>query len=136
VVLGALIATSKDMRERLWLLPVAAAYAGVSAWFYGPNQGSFILVSSLLLLGLPRVSLPRFSSGLVFTLAGASLWIYLTHMLLRDAFNRVGGHAWPGLSIVLALGGGVALWMFWNRGVTLARQWTKRPEPLVADATV
>jgi amino acid adenylation domain-containing protein len=135
VVLGALVATAATRDEKLRMLPVVALYSGVSWWLFGPGHAGFILASSLLLLGLPRLSLPRVVSGAVFALAGASLWIYLTHMLLRDALRSL-GYTPPGLGIVLALVGGVAFWTAWNRGAGLVRQWTRRPAHELADATV
>jgi len=135
VVLGALVATAATRGEKVRMLPVVVAYSGLSGWLFGPGYAGFILAGSLLLLALPRLTLPRMVSGIVFALAGASLWIYLTHMLLRDALQRL-VYTPPGLGVVLALGGGVALWTAWNRGVGLIRQWMRRPPQELVDATV
>jgi hypothetical protein len=46
--------------------------------------------------------------------AGASLWIYLTHMGLRDGLGHLGLHPPPVLMVVAGLGAGVAIWKAWR----------------------
>lgn len=113
LALGGLIAISQDLRAKLRLLPVVVGYAALSALTFGWMQLPFLGGGGLLLLFLPRVSLPRFVTPVVFRLAGASLWIYMTHILVRDALRHV--QAPLPVTVVVALIAGVAMWMGWNQ---------------------
>lgn len=135
LALGGLAATAASRDERRRLIPVVLAYAAASAWCFGPSQGAF-LACGLLLVTAPRLRLPTWVSTAVFSLAGASLWIYLTHMLVRDGLRRIPMLSEPVLGFLLALAFGIGFWMLWRRGAGLLGQLTKRAVPATADAAV
>lgn len=135
VLLGALIAISTDRREQQRLLVVLVVYAVATAWFYGLSQAAYIMACGGLLLVVPRLSLPRPASAVVFAVAGASLWIYLSHMLVRDILSRLGIDGGTALSVGLAMVGGVLLWMGWNKAVGSFRRRTHRAPTFQTDAT-
>jgi len=135
LVLGGLAATAASREERRWLIPVVLVYAAFSGWCYGPAQGVF-LAGGLLLVATPRLRMPKWASAAVFALAGASLWIYLTHMIVRDGLRHIPGLGAPLLGFVLAMAFGVGFWMLWRRGAALLAQALKRPSPVTADAAV
>lgn len=128
LALGALIATADgpQSRNRLWLL--LAAYSLASAAAYGPSQAAFIFAAGSLQLFLPSLAMPRPLRPVVLALARASLWIYLTHLLVREAL-RDAGYAEPGLGgAILAIGLGVAVSVAWNWAWAQARVALKRPD--------
>jgi amino acid adenylation domain-containing protein len=114
VMLGALIATASEKPERLRLAALLVAYSGATAWLYGPGAAAFALGGGMLLLFLPQVRLPRLAAPLVLAVAGASLWIYLTHMLVRDALGKIGIAPDNLLVLALAVACGVGLWRGWR----------------------
>lgn len=69
----------------------------------------------LLLLHVPNVSLPAWVQKAVHTVAGASLFIYLSHFQARNVFTRLTGLEQPLLQLVAALAVGVILWTGWER---------------------
>ena len=133
LVLGGLAATAASREERLWLIPVVLVYAALSGWCFGPSQGVF-LACGLLLVATPRLRMPKWGSAAVFALAGASLWIYLTHMIVRDGLRHIPGLGAPLLGFVVAMAFGVGFWMLWRRGEGFITQALKRPVRVTADA--
>jgi amino acid adenylation domain-containing protein len=135
-VLGGLIAASVSRSEKLQAAVILVAYAVASAYFYGQGRAGFILIGGLLLLALPRVRLPRAAAPTAFALAGASLWIYLSHTLVRDALALIGLRGPPVLILVIALAAGVGFWTLWSRGIGLINRHLRRPLVLQPDAAV
>jgi amino acid adenylation domain-containing protein len=135
-VLGALMAASVSRAEKLQSALLLVAYAGLSAYFYGSARMVFILGGGFLLLYLPRVQLPRLGSPTVFALAGASLWIYMSHMLLRQVLAAIGLTGPPALLMVIALAAGVGFWTLWSRGIGIINRRLRRPLVLQPDAAV
>jgi hypothetical protein len=137
LALGALIAISSDVRERLHLIPLIAVYATLSGWLFGWSQLLFLGGGSLLLICLPRISLPRFAAPVVFALAGASLWIYMTHMMVQDVVQRLAPVLLPVGGIALALAVGILMWTAWARGwAWVGGRILSRPASVAADAAV
>lgn len=135
-VLGGLIAASMSRAEKLQTAAILVAYVALSAYFYGQGRAGFILVGGALLLALPRVRLPRVAAPVAFALAGASLWIYLSHVLVRDALALIGLKGPPLLLLAIALGAGVGFWTIWSRVIGLINRHVRRPLALQADAAV
>jgi peptidoglycan/LPS O-acetylase OafA/YrhL len=133
LALGGLAATATERRQRLALGAVIVAYAAASGWCFGPNQGAFLLVGGLLLTAAPRLRLPNLIAPAVLSVAAASLWIYLTHMIVRDGLRRLHLDQ-PVIGLALALAIGVGVWFVWRRGLQWASRLLRRPAPLVADA--
>ncbi len=136
LLFGALIAGVETRRERWALAPVVLLYGLATAYFYGNGPGLFVFGASTLLLAMPRIRTPRFAAPVVFALAGASLWIYLSHMVLRDAFEAVGLVGQPAVTTAIALGLGVAFWTVWSKGVGFVNRTLRRPLALQPDAAV
>ncbi|HEX5379642.1 MAG TPA: amino acid adenylation domain-containing protein [Phenylobacterium sp.] len=136
VLLGAMIATAAGGREKLILAPVVAVYAALTAYFYGVGPAIFIAAGSGLLLALPRLRVPRALSPVFLGLAGASLWIYLSHMVLRDALYAVGMGVVPWVMYGLALATGFGLWTAWSQVIAFANRRLRRPMALEPDAAV
>jgi hypothetical protein len=132
VALGALMANSASDRERRVSLAILVAYAVVSAWFFGPTHAGFLLGGGLLLLFVPRVTAPRFAAPVLFSIAGASLWIYLTHLELRDGLAHFGLVMPPLVAVPVALAFGVLVWKLWGRSIDVARRMLGRAAPAVA----
>ena len=130
VVLGALIAASPARTQKLQLVPVVAAYAVATSYFYGVGPALYLLAGGLLVLAAPRLSVPRVLSPAIFALAGASLWIYLSHMMLRDALGKVGLDGSPLANFAVALVVGVGLWSGWSKAIG----WLARRRPLILQA--
>lgn len=135
-VLGGLIAASASRAEKLQTAPLLLTYAVLSGYFFGEGKAVFLLGGGLLLLCLPRVRLPRFAAPAAFALAGASLWIYVSHIPLRDVLTAVGVKAPPSILLALALVVGVGLWTLWSRGIGLVNRHLRRPMALQPDAAV
>lgn len=135
-VLGGLIAASVSRAEKLQTAAIVIAYAALSFYFYGQGRAGFILVGGALLLALPRVRLPRVVAPVTFALAGASLWIYLSHILVRDVLAMIGLKGPPLLLLVIALAAGVGFWTIWSRVIGLINRHVRRPLVLQADAAV
>jgi hypothetical protein len=137
LALGGLITTCTTSRERFQLIVVLAFYAVASAWLFGWTQLIFVGGGGLLLLALPRIRVPRLSAPAVFGLAGASLWIYMTHMVVQDAVNSAAPQVGPLAGVALALAVGIGLWMAWVRAASwLAGRLFKRSSPVAVDAVV
>jgi len=134
-VLGAMIAVAASDRERGGLAVVLVVYSAATAWFWGPGPAAFALAGGLLLLFLRQVKLPRLAAPAVLSVAGASLWIYLTHMLLRDGLRRLGlpdhNALAVALGVALALATGVAAW---RASRWVGEAWRRRFPPASAPA--
>jgi amino acid adenylation domain-containing protein len=80
-------------------------------WF-----GWFPLVSGLVVTWFGRIPVP-FPRSLVSAfnaVAGASLFIYLTHFQVKSILQKLLPHAYPLLSAAVAVTGGILLWKAWN----------------------
>jgi amino acid adenylation domain-containing protein len=113
IAMGGLLAYARGSR-RWTALGLVIAYSAATAWCYGPGHTPFILAAGLALLFLPQLRLPKFVGSAALAVAGASLWIYLTHMGLRDGLGHLGLHPPPVLMVVAGLGAGVAIWKAWR----------------------
>jgi amino acid adenylation domain-containing protein len=135
VMLGGLATTLETRRQRLWLATTVFVYALASGWCFGPNQALFLLIGGGLLLSRPRLAAPSSLSTLVASLAGASLWIYLSHMIVRDGLRHLGLPS-PLVGVIIALAVGVGAWMLWTRAVVVARRWIRRAPAMAAEPAV
>lgn len=101
--LGWVAARASDTRRRLL---VTALAAGLTVGFFGqPHREAIVLGGFLLMLWLPHVSLPPVLARAAGVLAGASLFIYLTHWQVYPALEDA-GHQW--LALVASLTVGIA----------------------------
>ncbi len=106
-------------------------YAIAASHFFYLNAGLAIAGGVFLMLLVRRVPLPRLLARVVYTLSGASLFIYLTHFQINVVLQRLPLPQSPVLQVACALGGGVLAWMAWNRAVAIfgRRGRVRAPEP-------
>lgn len=135
--LGGLVACADTPVRRRRLFAVILAYALASGPFYGPGQAAFVFLSGTLLTFAPRLAIPRPLAVGVFAVAGASLWIYLTHILWRDGLGQLGVTLPPGVDLVSALLVGVGVARGWSFAAAAFRRLRGRdPAMSSADATI
>jgi hypothetical protein len=112
-VLGAILGAKLLDRARLTTIG-ALVYAALSWKFYGAGEGILVAMAATTLIWCPRITVPRFAGRAVYVVAGASLFIYLTHLHLWWTLKRVGVPT--GLfAYALTIAGGVGAWWIWNR---------------------
>ena len=91
-----------DTRRRLLVVSVLAAVLTVG--FFGQaHREAIVLGGFLAMLWLPRVALPPLLARAAGVLAGASLFIYLTHWQVYPPLEDA-GHQWLALVASLAVG--------------------------------
>jgi amino acid adenylation domain-containing protein len=115
-MLGALLATM-PRRGKYLLIAASLLFAALDARFYGLTNGIAVAGATLLITTVPRVTMPKLLAALVFMVSSASLYIYLSHLLWGYATRALFGPHWPGVQMVMALAGGVAVQKFWDAGV-------------------
>jgi peptidoglycan/LPS O-acetylase OafA/YrhL len=76
----------------------------------GANLLRWYTPGFLLLVWLPRIEVPSWSAGAIRRVAGASLFIYLTHFQWAAVSRRV-VEGVPAMPVIFALVGGVAMWI-------------------------
>ena len=108
-----------------WLV-AGITLLSVPGYFDGWERNAIILVGVLLLVGVPRVSVPAGLARIGGVLAGASLYIYLVHWEVWPMFE-----GWYGIpSMVASLAVGVAFWLAVPRiSAVVSRAWTWIVEP-------
>lgn len=95
--------------EGRWQRAIVAAVAAASipGYFDAWERNAVILIGILLLIGVPRVRIPRFVAPVAGMLASASLYIYLVHWEVWPMFE-----GWYGVpSLLASLAAGIALWL-------------------------
>lgn len=104
IMLGWVIARATTARRRI---AVSAIVVVATAGFFGePVREAVVIVGLLVLIWAPQLRIPRPLVPLVRLLAGASLFIYLTHWVVYPAWEQSA----PWLGTILSLLVGVAAW--------------------------
>ncbi|MGX5695031.1 AMP-binding protein [Agromyces soli] len=104
IALGWLVARGDTTRRRVLVSIVTVA---TSFGFFGePGREAIVAGGILALVWLPAVPLPRAIVPVVATLAGASMFIYLTHWQVYPPFEQSA----PWLGTLLSLAVGVVAW--------------------------
>ncbi|MFD4421888.1 AMP-binding protein [Agromyces sp. NPDC058484] len=147
IALGWLVARSSTPVQRL--TASALTLITVPGFFGDPGREAVVVVGVLVLLWLPAVPVPRLLLPVIGLLAGASMFIYLTHWQVYPHLENevpwlatllslvVGVLVWKGYSFVVARGG--ALVGRRRGGALLARRRAgrvSRPGRSGADAAV
>lgn len=100
-VLGWAAARATTTRQRVLVTVLAAA---LTIGFFGqPHREVIVLGGFLLMLWVPHVSLPSWLARAAGTLAGGSLFIYLTHWQVYPALEDA-GHQWLALVASITVG--------------------------------
>lgn len=82
---------------------------------YGSGFNALVFTSGLLLLFIPKVKLIAPLHKVVYVLAGASLFIYLTHFQFKALLHTHLHYSdSKQLDVVVGLLGGVLVWYLWN----------------------
>lgn len=102
--LGWVVARASTLRDRL--IASVLTVVSVLGFFGDPLREGVIVVGVLALLWVPAIRLPRMMVPAVSTLAGASLFIYLTHWQVYPPFESSA----PWLGTVLSLAVGIGVW--------------------------
>ena len=104
IALGWLVARADTTNRRL----LVSALAIASAWgFFGdPQREAIVAAGVLALIWIPAVRAPRWTVPVIATLAGASMFIYLTHWQVYPPFEQSA----PWLGTLLSLAVGVVVW--------------------------
>jgi AMP-binding enzyme/Phosphopantetheine attachment site len=104
IALGWLVARSGTLRQRL--LTSAVACIAVPGFFGTPSREAIVLIGILVLLWFPTLPVVRPLVPVVGVLAGASMFVYLTHW---QVYPPLEDHV-PWLAMLLSLAIGVAVW--------------------------
>ena len=100
--LGWLAARATGWPQRVLVSAVAAATVFD---FFGDSHRELIVITALVLVvWLPTIPLPRRAVAAVASVAGGSLYIYLTHFQVYPIVNRLSG---PALAVAASLAVGV-----------------------------
>ncbi|SFN90772.1 AMP-binding protein [Mycetocola miduiensis] len=110
IALGWLIARADTTARRVVVSVMAVAS---SVGFFGdPVREAVVVIGVLALIWVPTVRLPRWMVPAVVALAGASMFIYLTHWQVYPPFEQTA----PWLGTLLSLATGVIVWRVYTRG--------------------
>lgn len=83
------------------------------------NLGLMLISTAVLLLFCPSIKIFTPLNKVVYYLAGASLFIYLSHFQFRGVLHSVFNITdYPALDIGVGLIGGVFMWLLWEKGTT------------------
>ena len=104
IALGWLVARSGTLRQRL--LTSTVACIAVPGFFGTPSREAIVLIGILVLLWFPTLLVVRPLVPVVGVLAGASMFVYLTHW---QVYPPLEDHL-PWLAMLLSLAIGVAVW--------------------------
>ena len=119
-MLGWCIAAAASFEQRAVLCAVALLVCAVNYSF-----SPLLVGGTLLLLWVRTIPMPALLRPAVSSVAGASLFIYLTHFQFRSAAKHLYGGTIPLVDVALALLGGVAVWWVYTRvtreGARIAR---------------
>ncbi|WP_341273524.1 AMP-binding protein [Microterricola gilva] len=133
LVLGWVVARATSTGKRI---AVSVMVVVATVGFFGePLREAVIVVGLLVLIWAPQLRMPRPLVPMVRLLAGASLFIYLTHWVVYPAWEQSA----PWLGTALSLLVGIAAWYGYRFaesavGTARARRQRATPAPSVPDA--
>lgn len=100
--LGWAIARARTPTQRLALTILATV--AIVGFFGDPTREMVVLGGVLLLTWVPHLPVPRSANRWIGAIAGASLFVYLSHVQVFPLFDE------PAIAVVASLAFGVALW--------------------------
>lgn len=112
LVLGWAVARADTVRKRL--LVSAVAVAATVGFFGDPVREAVVIAGVVLLTWAPSLRLPRPIVPAVRLLAGASLFVYLTHWVVYPAWEQSA----PWLGTLLSFAVGIAAWYAYRLATT------------------
>ncbi len=125
-ILGAMIAFVRSLREKAFMATMLALYAGATALFFPDLGWAFIAASGALLLLVKRLPILKLLNRPILMISGASLFIYLTHLQFKWMLDSAGTPIGPRGLLVIAIVGGVGLWLAWQKLRTLAHALSRK----------
>jgi hypothetical protein len=120
-------ARSTAVRIALSLVTIAA----LPGYFGEPQREAFLVVTLLLLLWVPSLPVPRVATRAIGLVAGASLYIYLSHW---QVFPVVEDAAGKPAAVLVSLVAGVLLWKLVSAAEAHGRRFRVRRAPQAAAA--
>lgn len=120
-MLGVSLVAAKSLPRKILLCGICLAFLIVARLIFPDDEfnetfGIYFVGTFLLLVFTDNLLMPRWAARIVTSLAGASLFIYLTNMTLIHVLSRLSLNHWPLLEVLLALLAGVTAWKLWNIG--------------------
>jgi hypothetical protein len=109
IALGWVVARATTDRQRI--VATALTLVTVPGFFGDPGREAIVVAGVLLLVWVPRIPIPRVLVPVIGALAGASMFIYLTHWQVYPPLEN----EFPVVATLLSLAVGVVVW----RGYTL-----------------
>ncbi|WP_082542996.1 AMP-binding protein [Microbacterium sp. Root53] len=109
IVLGWLVARADTTSRRVLVSALTAVT--VFGFFGDPAREAIVAGGILLLVWLPAIPLPQALSPAVGTLAGSSLFVYLTHWQVYPPFEQSA----PWLGTLLSFAVGIVAWQAYTR---------------------
>jgi acyl-CoA synthetase (AMP-forming)/AMP-acid ligase II len=108
------------------LLVSALAGVAVVGFFDNTSRELIILAGILLIIWMPTLPAPRVAQSVLAPIAGASLYIYLTHFQVYPLLDRLHG---PEIAVAGAILVGVAAWLVARRLIASAERVIRRGRP-------
>jgi hypothetical protein len=100
---GILLSRLMTRKSRLQFLLVGVSYALLCIHDLGVWPSIYFMISLILILYIPRISVPRLISNVVYEVASCSMYIYLSHHYLIDL--------WAGMFRFLGM---AETWVHWT----------------------
>ena len=115
--LGMAIAYAETTRQRLVLsaILVALTLLGIEV--------PYACFAVLAIIWIPKVAVPRTLLPLINYLAVASMYIYLSRYIFKNALGHTPLAAYPAVGACVALLGGLLVWKVWERGHAVCANW-------------
>ncbi|GAA1760750.1 AMP-binding protein [Agromyces humatus] len=120
IALGWVVARAATVWQRI--LVSALALASVPGFFGDPAREAIVVAGVLLLVWVPRIPVARMLVPVIGALAGASMFIYLTHWQVYPPLEN----EFPALATVLSLAVGVVVWKGYTFVVARGGAWFRR----------
>lgn len=103
--LGMVIAAAKDMPSRIFAFALCAVWV---TYYFQPSSAAYYVVGGCTLIIFVRsLIVPAKLKTVVAEIAGASMFIYLTHYPMISVVNKVFGHTVPWLTFFASIVAGI-----------------------------
>jgi hypothetical protein len=112
IFLGIALANA-DSRPRKFMVAFLILFSGFDE-LYGHLYSGFPVALCLFVLFVPRLKLPAFLAWTVNTIAGASLYIYISHLQFKGLVDRTPLAGNPWVLVAAGVVGGVIVWKAWE----------------------
>ncbi len=122
--LGWCLAQAATWPQKAVATALALSALGLEIVMYGALQ-PLTAAAFAVILAVPRVPVPAIAATTITRVAAASLFIYITHLQFRTVTDRLPGPLNADLAaFAIAIAGGVAIHLLWDRLTRFARRLT------------